>query len=550
MTPQMTETNLVDLDINEISSQLKAFNTQPLITRKCVVALNSLMLLHTKEELKESHLNSFFTRILKSFQSKERYLKFMTHLVIQKIGKDCSDSFLSISSLLKDLTDKNYKESALKALFSVIPDQMLNDYKPVLMQGYVSRNEEVENISSCIYYSLLKKNMVNDWIVSPSSDKSLIKMALNFEIKKNDKNFLSSMLNNPLKDAKGVFVVKVGFFLYSKDKRKDEFIREALKLKFNQEMIFVEACKQLLNLEDEDILKFLTIALDSLKSLLKSKNTIIKFTSIKLLNQLAKKFPQHCEVLSEEVEELINDKNKNINIIATTTILLIGGEESASRLITKISNVFSTLSDSYKTFLVEAVTKLLKKFKSKKNEFVSFYKTALEEKSSFEFKVFLLKCIKEVMASNRESFLKLLSFYIEDSLNYKITILVLGILSEEIPMLLDEKISKNYLIDNFLIHIFNRLILENNHVRIAALECLTNISKYIDFIQTDVINLLNKYSKDDALKDISLFLLQTYEIKGEELSSTELKNLGIKREEVNKLIKECRIDLSERNSDL
>lgn len=539
-------TSGLNLTAEEVETQVaEAFTRSPMITRKCTAAINSLLLLYTQRDVQPGVLKSIFVAILRAFQSKEMYLKHMVYLAIERTGPRTPDSFLAINSLCKDLaqvSDK-LKPACLRALFSVIPDPMLNDFEKTLAQSY-----STNKMAPIIYYDLISRGKINRGIAE-SSGGSFQRMALVFELKKNDRSFLLNFIkkNQYCRGEDAVFIVKLAFYLY-KESRKflSELIMKFLTLKYNEEMVFVEAANNVLRLEDEEVLFFLDQTVQSLRSLLRSKSLVLKFSSIRILNKLAKRFPRECEAANPEVESLINDKNKNINILALTTILQIGTEDSVDRFISRVSKV--PMSDTYKYLLFDSITSLCKKFPSKSLDFMAFYKNALAEKSSLDFKIFLVKKINEIVGERRDKFVSMLSEYVEDSQHFVVTIHILGILGREIPKTDNPK--------KHLIHILNRLTLENNHVRVAALQALASISRATDFNFTSILRRCAK-EKDEMIRDMSLFLLANQK-SGEDLRLEELGEFGEavksyfpEKKASDEKIKECReILLSEKDADV
>ncbi|KAL0265779.1 UNVERIFIED_CONTAM: hypothetical protein PYX00_011494 [Menopon gallinae] len=516
-----------------------------MITRKCTAAINSLLLLSTQKEVQPNTLKSIFVAILRAFQSKEVYLKHMVYLAIERTGPKTPDSFLAINSLCKDLgqVGDKLKPACLRALFSIVPGPMLNDFEKTLAQSY-----STNKMAPIIYYDLVSKGKIGRSIVE-SSGGSFQRMALVFELKKNDRSFLLNFLkkNQFCRGEEAVFAAKLAFYLF-KENRKflSELIQKFLVLKYNEEMVFVEAANSLLRLEDEEVLVFLDQTIQSVRSLLRSKSLVLKFASIRILNRLARRFPHECEVANPEVESLINDKNKNINILALTTILQIGTEDSVDRFISRVSKV--PMSDTYKYLLFDSITSLCRKFPSKSLDFLAFYKNTLSEKSSLEFKIFLVKKINEIVGERRDKFVSMLSEYIEDSQHFMVTIHILGILGREIPKTSNPK--------RHLIHILNRLTLENNHVRVAALQTLANVSQATDFNFADILRRCAK-EEDEMIRDMALFLLANQK-SGEDLRLDELgefreamKGYFPEENAADAVIKECRdVFLSEKDADV
>ena len=548
MYKYITKNSTTDFSIREgdVETQVfEAFSRSPLITRKCTAAINSLLLLHIKEGFAPESLKGIFISVLRSFQSKEMYLKHMVYLAIETVGPKTPDSFLAINSLCKDLNkvDRSLKPGCIRSLFSIIPAQMLNDFEKILAQSY-----STNKMAMLIYYDLLCRNKITASVGESSGD-NLWQMAFVFELKKSDKNFLLGFLkkNQYAKGEEAIFVVKLAFYLYQEDRKAvSELIKKFLTIKYNEEGVFVEAAIRLLELEDEEIFTFVVPVVQSVRSLLRTTNPVLKFAAVRILNMVAKRFPRECESVNPEIEELVNDRSRNIGILALMTVLQIGTEKSIDRFISKVSK--APINDSYKYLLFDSMTSLCAKFPNKSSNFVQLYKNALVEKAHLDFKIFLVNKIGEIIRYRREDFVSILSEYIEDSQHFLLTIHILGILGREIPHTKQPK--------RHLIHVINRLILENSHVRVAALQTISNVSKASNL---DFFGILRKCTRenDEMVRDVALFLLNNSE-RGDALKPSDFEGFEEVAEDhfrcenkIRDTVKECRaIPLSEPDADI
>lgn len=522
----MQKQKLEVLTSREILKSLEdAFTIIPIVPRDCVKALNNLAYNLNKQDFTPEVYKNILFLILRAFTSKDNYLKSLVYALLEKLSAKTGDGVLGINSILKDIDDKNatvsMKNSAYRALFTNLPASMRFDFEKLIKTALLDK--QYRDNSVCIaseYFKDIKVDpkiyeTIEDYHLSFFNRLPINKYTSMLEIKKLSKN--SSEFN------------KISSFLSSS----------------TDPVTFFEAAKSLVNVRLELAAPFVDKAVSVMRMYLK-KNTIEKFTSMKILSKLSVNFPLKVAKANREIEDLVQNTSKTISMLAILTLLKTGTDETAKQLSEKLEPLMSTMSESYKIMAVDTIEKLTKKSKT---EYISFLEMCLFDRgSSIDFKRFILKKLESLLVfeENRKPIIKFLSRYIEDPEYYQITMDILGIFGQHIHNSKD------------LIHVYNRIILDNGHVRNCAYQTLFDLDGRLKTLE------LLKTVFDPDTESTRLFLSSNSSVKRGTFDLNELGDLKnevmkyLKKEDVSTIeetqpvgmIKECRpIQLTEVGSD-
>ena len=243
----------------------------------------------------------------------------------------------------------------------------------------------------------------------------------------------------------------------------------------------------------------------ALQSFLSSSNCVVRFSSMKILNQLASKNPSGVSGCNIEIENLLADPNRTVATLAVTTLLKTGTENSIDRLIKQMSSFVSEISDEFKSIVVEAVKSLCLKFPSKYTILIEFLGSILREEGGYEYKRKTVESICEILNSipeSREIGLLQLCEFIEDCEYPKLTAKIIYLIGNIGPE------SKNA--SELIRYIYNRLILENTIVRVACVGALSKFALDFPDSRKDIIRILrNKCCIDpeDEVRDRAIVTL-------------------------------------------
>lgn len=503
-----------------------AFNLIPIVPRDCVKAINTLVYNMNHQTFSQEVYKSIIFLVLRAFTSKDNYLKSIVYALLEILSSKTSDGILGINSIVKDVEDRHIpvamKNSALRALFSNVPSAMRLEFEKFIKAALL--DDKSRDTAVCIaseYFKNMKidskiHNSIQDYHLSFFNHLPANKYTTMIEIRRIVKN------NEDISKISQ-------YFSMSADK-----------------VSFFEASKALLVVRQEIAAPYVEKVIVLLRSYLK-KGPVEQFLSMKLLNKLSISFSAKVAKANHDIEDLVHASSRTVSMLAILTLLKTGTDETAKQLSSKLEPLMNTMSEPYKIMAIETIEKLAQRSKA---EYIIFLKTSFFEKGSIDFKRFILKKLDSLLLSgteeNRKEIMKFLCGYLEDPEHYQISMDILGLLGQHVTN------SKE------LIHIFNRLILDNGHVRTCAYQTLFDLNGKLNTMGA----LRNAHDRDT--KKIRSFLCFNTEIKRGAFDISELgdlkpevmKYLNPKAEEHNEegdgelFIKECRrIVLTPENAD-
>ncbi|KAG5858535.1 adaptin N terminal domain-containing protein [Encephalitozoon hellem] len=552
----LTERQLLE-EMNE------SLTKSPVSTRSAVKALNNLFYMLSTRRLSEATIRSVYVALLKGFQSKDLYLKLCIYSAIEKMSKLTDEGLVGINILMNDLNGKipeNTKAMTLRTLFSIVPCEMVYDFRKYINQAFVSTSMARRDMSVVVVYRLLCSNFVQvkkwlegiDLTGNPLMDYHIARF-----LAQSNRLQLSSIEN--LRGPAGIVGIRMAADMLRENSEALVIFRKFLNSKFCDEVVFMEAAKVVSGLSEEYGSQFVDQTIQSLRIFLRSTNMILQFTAMRIISQLAQKYPQKVSVANKEIEDLVSSENKSISMFAITSLLKTGTEETIDRLVNLIPSMVHDMSDGFKKIAIETLESLSGLFESKKALYIDFLGTSLLQKGELEFKKYIIDVISRATRDDdaREKILDILCAYIEDSQYYQITLDILGIFGREIP--------RSRTPGKYVVHVLNRLVLENNHVRAGALQCLYNISSIVSpsTVENAMRRCLN--DQDESIRETAAFLLRNMRLARAyepfsldelgDLKARVLQHIGKpcegKEIEKDPLIKNCReLVLTEANTDV
>lgn len=505
----------VTITTNEIIIGIKeAFSKTPVSSRAAVKALNGVLIHMCNNHLTEDESRNIYFFILRGLSTEDLYLRSMLYSTIQFMRNNTKDSFLAINSLMKDLnSDKHHviKGKGLITLFLLLPATMMNDFEKYVTQGLVSRFEQRKD--AAIVISLLNsernKDDVKRWVSTlelvqkiPIKDYHLFAMYSFIK----DQKFIDKLIvdNQRSKGPAGMVLVNL---LYNISKHDiGSYISLYIKfLKSGDEIVAIETARVVSRMDD--ISPFIDALIPILKQGLKSSKKGMKFASIRIASGLSASNSQ-VSLLNKEIEDLVSNENRTISMMAITTLLKTGNEQTIDRLIGIIPNIIDEMNDSFKILVISALESLSLKFKSKEETFLSFMKSSLQSKGSVKFKRHIMSVMERISfqdLSFAEKILDILSNYIEDSPDPLLTMDIIGFMGLYVGK------STNY--KKYIVHIFNRLILENAQVKCSSLQALYFIFNDVLEIRESIMSVISGYidDEDDLVANEAKFLLEKIE---------------------------------------
>ncbi|KAM0679264.1 Coatomer subunit gamma-1 [Binucleata daphniae] len=559
--------------LHDLLPEIKeAFSKSPFLTRKATKALNLLLSYTATHTLKPEHAKNLFFYILRGLNSEDIFLKSLLYSALMQLKT--SESFLAISSLTKDLnSDYSHivKSKALLTLFVICPQQMINDFDKYVSQSLISKfeNRRDAGILCCLLYCTIEKESVKKWVMNldlarDSTIKGYHALSLLSHTKKNLLNTIDCKKYN---NACNLVILNLMLL----HKHSYTRFRETIKmyLQSRDEMTLIEVCRIISKLDEKDV--YMSSVISILSGMLRSTKKHIKFAAVRTVLQYIRNSEEVCidndennnvvfdatsyynnnyyvknkkikthnryintlSVLNKEIEELLSSTNKTLSMMAITILLNTVTEETIERVLKNLPDMINDMTDTFKTVVISALLNMSKK-KEKEEIFLKFVQKCIYNKGSIEFKRYLINVLKnlsdEIQYNDKkrdgsdktfnvhmsliDDILDIFSSFIEDSPSPILTMDVLNLMGMYVGK------SKNY--KKYIVHVLNRLILENSYVRCAALQCLYFISLDVKEIKERITKVFDKCKcdEDELVAEEAEFLLKRmYDNKNEEISS-------------------------------
>lgn len=503
-----------------------AFTTMPIVPKDCVKALNKFFYNLNHQHFPPEAYNSIVFLALRGFTSKDNYLKSVIYAVLEKVSTKTGDGIVALNSIIRDLDDKSIpiylKNSGYRTLFTYLPKTMRNDFLKFIKIPLL--DEKSRDNAVCIASEYFKDLAIDTKVFERIDDYHL--------------SFFNKLPINKYSS-----MIEIRRMLKSNE--DPSAISKYLNSNVDS-ITFIEAAKALTRIKQELAAPHIEKAVSTLRLYLK-KDPIDQLIAMKILNQLSINFPTKVARANKDIEDLVSNSSKTVGMLAILTLLKTGDSDTARQLATKLESLMHIMSEPYKIMAIETIERLSK---DSNEEFVVFLKNALIGKGSIDFKRFILKKIETILKLNRNNgpILKFLCSYIEDPEFYQISIDILGLLGTYLENSKD------------LVHVYNRIILDNSHVRNSVCQTLYDLDDKLESI--DVLKLIED---PETLKLRSFLISNQHLQKGVfdfselgDLKEEVMKYLDQPQEELvdenkplDQFIKECRsIVISEENSDI
>ena len=419
----------------------KGFGELPVVTRTCVRALNVLLYNMQFITFEPAAFKRLVFLVSKGFTSEDNYLKNYIHTVLIELARRTADGIITLNCIIKDLdnrkTPANMRNIALRALFSNLPAQMRYDFEKYISSSVIDGND-TGVVLAAEYFP-----------------KTKVPLRVSTDLRDYHQAFFNRLPVN-----RHSSLIEISKLLAAAPGEVSSFLTSA-----TDPVVFFEAAKQLVNFRPEVAAPYADRAIGVLRTYLKTSGPE-SLMAIRLLNQLSLHFPTKVAAANRDLEDLVRSSSKPISLLAIITLLRTGTEDTIETLASKMEPYMHSMSDNYKSMAIDMMEKLfLKSRTSNSMAYFKFLKKALVEKGSSAFKRFLLTKL-DVLLKNTEDrapIIKFLCAYMEDPEYYRINIDILGMLG----IYLEEP--------HNLVHVYNRLILDNAHVQKAAIQTLFDL---------------------------------------------------------------------------
>ncbi|CAD2092306.1 coatomer subunit gamma, putative [Plasmodium vinckei lentum] len=552
-----------DGDKANVLQETRVFSSYPLNIQKCLNILTKILYLINKNEasLTSQECTEIFFSITKLFQSNNERLRRMVYLVIKSLPVSEKEVFIVTSSLTKDMNSSNdcYRANAIRVLSQTIDSLLAAQIERYLKTAIVDKNPFVSSSALLCGLNLFintSSDIVKRWINEVSecinSKHPMIQfhaLTLLCSIKYNDKLALEKIISSYGKRSSNLtgslanclLIKYAAHLIYHTEIGGDilnannssvpysnatpnvnnpnnqtihpttkvcfDFLKLCLKSK--DTVVLYEAVKSIVELATYDLegrnsttifnVEILTDCLKVCKLFLLSTKTIEKFCIIRKVNKLSHYRPMIASKLNEDIEALLTDENKNICVLAFTTLLKTGNEQNIDELLNQINTYMnSDNNSSFKIQIIQEVKNLCFIYPNKSKVILNFLSNNLRDEESYKFKSTIIDTIiliiTQIPNSEENAILQLCEF-IEDCEYNSLLLRVIRFLLLHIPK--TKKPSK------YIRYIYNRLILESSTIRADGMYALFYIALKCQNNSKDILFLLKclLVDSDDEVRD-------------------------------------------------
>jgi coatomer protein complex subunit gamma len=349
-------------------------------------------------------------------------------------------------------------------------------------------------------------NEVNEAVKSSSEMVQYHALSLVYEIKQKDRlavsRLVSELTKGSLRSPMAICLLIRYISALLHDEPSNQSARSAYQfleqsLRHKNEMVIYEAARAICNLPGVEA-RDLSPAITVLQLFLSSTKPTFRFCAMRTLSEVAMRYPVCVTKCNEDMETLISDSNRSIGTLAITTLLKTGDESSVDRLMKQISTFMNDIADEFKILIVNSIKQLCLKFPQKNAVLVGFLANFLREEGGFEYKKAITESIVELMKAipeTKETSLFHLCEFIEDCEFTDLSTQILHLIGSLGPTTASPA--------RYIRFIYNRVILENNVVRAAAVSTLAKFAVKVPALRPSILVLLKRsiQDEDDEVRD-------------------------------------------------
>ncbi|XP_077120555.1 coatomer subunit gamma-2 [Ranitomeya variabilis] len=529
-----------NLEKSAVLQEARLFNETPINPRRCLHILTKILyLLNQGEHFGTMEATEAFFAMTRLFQSNDQTLRRMCYLTIKEMANISEDVIIVTSSLTKDMTGKEdvYRGPAIRALCRITDATMLQAIERYMKQAIVDKVPSVSSsaLVSSLHMMKISYDVVKRWIneaqEAASSDNIMVQyhaLGLLYYLRKNDRLAVAKMINKFTKSGlKSPFaycmLIRIASRLLEESDEGHtsplfDFIESCLRNK--HEMVIYEAASAIIHLPNCTA-RELAPAVSVLQLFCSSPKPALKYAAVRTLNKVAMKHPSAVTACNLDLENLITDSNRSIATLAITTLLKTGSESSVDRLMKQISTFVSEISDEFKVVVVQAISALCQKYPRKHTVMMTFLSNMLRDDGGFEYKRAIVDCIISIIEENpdsKESGLAHLCEFIEDCEHTVLATKILHLLGREGPRTPNPS--------KYIRFVFNRVVLENEAVRAAAVSALAKFGAQNECLLPSVLVLLQRcmMDSDDEVRDRATFYCNVLKQKQLTLNAAYILN--------------------------
>eukprot|EP00736_Rhodelphis_marinus_P006261 Rmarinus@m.24789 len=508
--------SFASLDKAAVLQQTKIFSSNHLNSKQCSQLLMKILyLLYKGEKLTSNEATEVFFGVTKLFQSNDQRLRRLVYMFIKEMTSTAEEVIIVTNCLTKDMTSTNemYRANAVRVLSKIVDSAMLGQIERYIKQAIVDKNGYVSSCALASAIHLYKKNpqIVSRWLsevsqacTSNSPVAQFQAYCLYYMMKQNDPLAITRLVtaSSPSSTFVDALLVRFTAQVAQDEIDGDEIPSDAKCLKHLQNSLqhyqaftVIEAARAIANLDNPPKTLLKAVCEGMGRFLDSYASPIKKFAAVRILHTIAIKHSGLDELdvwMPSQLQEMISDSNRSLATLAITTLLKTGVESSINKLLKHLNSFVAEIPDEFKISVVEALSALCAKYPRKHRAILSFMTNILRDEGGFEFKRTVVEAIhnilNEVPQANEAGLLALCEF-IEDCEFSALATRVIDIIATWSSKSSDPK--------QYVRFLYNRLVLENASVRVAAIMGLAKYAFNVPSMKPQVLKVLRRCQKED-----------------------------------------------------
>lgn len=405
--------------------------------------------------------------MIKAFQNEDPGMKKLLGIYLRQL-EDRDTLYMVTNSVTKDITSSasfNAKVNALRLLPMFVGAQNPVQIERMLKDNLIDKNPEVVESALLALYEiqksgdreLVKKCSVElESLLKNEGVRDTVYVALNILLNaraednilflKNFSQYLKRVTRGNGKELRGLSdfsvlqVLKACTSLVLSPEALDRGLLESvlvfleLALDRKSDMVKIE-CARMLSLMDNVDNSSLKPFVRELKELLEwSEDPVAHYETLKVLEFIVRS-PYRLSLFSGHsiFDNLLNSESKMVVSLAITILIKVANESNIERLLDKIFKIMNDVPDNIKERVVSNCLLVLEKYPSKLALVTSFLNNCLREKGEVGFKLKVVSILEQILGKFggvTEVVLDFLSEYIEDSLDPRLTVKIIVIISK------------------------------------------------------------------------------------------------------------------------
>jgi coatomer protein complex subunit gamma len=481
------------------------------------VLTKCIYIVYNEDNLTSTEATNLFFHITRLFQYKDKdnTLKRLIYIGIKALSHRAENVYVVTSSLITDVNssrdDPAVRALALRTLCQISDASSFTSIERLLRQCIVDKHPVMASAALTSLISVAQvnpeivrrcTNEIQEALTSPSQSVQYHALCLRYVSCKNDRLSTSRLLTTCIGlKLKSIYAIQLLLRIiqnYINDYPQSDDVKRYIHyvcdcMNHRSELVEYQAADTLVNItKDESKIKEHKISsvVLHLRNFLTASKPALRFGGVRSLNKLASVAPKEVAQCNLELEQLISqsDCNRDIALLAITTLLKTGTESSVDKFLKQIGEFLSEIDDDFKVVVVGSIRQLCQKYPSKHAAMMDFLSNMLREEGGYAYKKAIVDTLIRIIKDHdltKYKGLEQLCEFIEDCEHDSLTIEVLIFLGSEGP--------KTKKASSYIRYIANRLLLDSPAVGCAAITALAKFGA-VPELRENILVALERFS--------------------------------------------------------